>query len=255
MNYLNFSQEVKRIIAQVLPVTPIKCSQFRICAQLNENIRHSLPKFTFALHMQQQLPHNLQVLHLDLAQSKVKPMAVGLCSTHTSSTNTQHGNTETCTTYSIQEVIGIRSSTEILESQHSNKFYCSIYVSVKTKHNILFSNTKLISAIQPYTLWRVSLSLCTKNTIPRSCDAEILRRDATDKKKKCVQPAFYILSSTFCWIVECFCSISLFSFAASTANWSSCKEKQKIGSLNYHKKFGSVDFTMLTNKKKKRTHV
>lgn len=140
MNYLNFSQELKRIIAQIFPKTPIKCSQFYICAQLNQYIRHSLPKFIFALHMQQQVPHKLQVLHLDLAQSKVKPMTVGLCSTHTSSTNTQHGNTETCTTYSVKEAIGIRSSTDMLGSQHSKKFYCSVYVSVKTKHNILFSN-------------------------------------------------------------------------------------------------------------------
>lgn len=71
MNHLNFSQEVKRIIAQIFPKTAIKCSQFHICAQLNQYIRHSLQKFTFALYMQQQLPHELQVLHLDLAQSKV----------------------------------------------------------------------------------------------------------------------------------------------------------------------------------------
>lgn len=36
MNYLNFSQEVKRIIAQIFPKTPIKSSQYRICAQLNQ---------------------------------------------------------------------------------------------------------------------------------------------------------------------------------------------------------------------------
>lgn len=98
MNYLHFSQEVKRIIAQIFPKTPIKCFEFHVCAQLYHYVRHSLQKFTFVLHMQQQLPHKLQVLLLDLAQPKVKPTAVGLCSTYTSSTNTQHGNTETCTT-------------------------------------------------------------------------------------------------------------------------------------------------------------
>lgn len=30
---------------------------------------------------------------------------------------------------------------------------------------------------------------------------------------------------TFCWIVECFCSMSLFSLAASTTSWSNCKRQ------------------------------
>lgn len=40
MNYLNFSQEVKSIIAQIFPKTPIKYSPFHICAQLNQYLRH-----------------------------------------------------------------------------------------------------------------------------------------------------------------------------------------------------------------------
>lgn len=30
---------------------------------------------------------------------------------------------------------------------------------------------------------------------------------------------------TFCWMVECFCSMSLFSLAASTTSWSNCKRQ------------------------------
>lgn len=150
MNYLNFSQEVKRIIAQIFPKTPIKSSQFHICAQLNQYFRHSLQKLTSVLHMQQQLPHKLQVLHLDLSQVQSETYCCRAVQ-HIHLLYTHHGTTKTCTTYSIKEVIKISSSTEMLESQHSNKFYCSIYVLVKTGHNILFSNTKLVSAIQPYT--------------------------------------------------------------------------------------------------------
>lgn len=194
MNYLNFSQEVKRIIAQIFPKTPIKSSQFHICAQLNQYIRHSLQKLTSVLHMQQQLPHKLQVLHLDLSQVQSETYCCRAVQ-HIHLLYTDHGNTKTCTTYSIQEVIEISSSTEMLESQHSNKFYRSIYVLVKTGHNILFSNTKLVSAIQPYTKWHVSLSLCTKNTISCSSDADMLGRDATDKKKSVCSLPF-----TFCQV-------------------------------------------------------
>lgn len=33
---------------------------------------------------------------------------------------------------------------------------------------------------------------------------------------------------TFCWMVECFCSMSLFSLAASTTSWSNCRRQDNL---------------------------
>lgn len=145
MNYLNFSQEVKRIIAEIFPKQKLNVLHF-ISVHGWTSTLDTLYKSLLLLFICNSSCHTSSKSCTWIWHSP-NPMAVGLCSTYTSSTNTQQGTTETCTTYWIQDVTGIKSSNEMLESQHSNKFYCSIYVSVKTKHNILFSDTKLISAI------------------------------------------------------------------------------------------------------------
>lgn len=148
MNYLNLSQ-VKRIIAPIFPKQQLNVLNF-ISVHSWTSTLDTLYKSLLLLFICNSSCHTSSKCCTWIWHSS-NPVAVGLCSTYSSCINTQQGNTETCISYWIQDVIGTKSSTEMLESQHSNKFYCSIYVSVKSKHNILFINTKLISAIQPNT--------------------------------------------------------------------------------------------------------